>query len=64
MTTVSADRDFVSIGQVAAQAGRTVRRVEQAATELGMKPAMRVDGRPYFDGRQVEQLSAKLNRSK
>ena len=58
--TTTADRDFVSVGQLAAHIQKPVRRIEAAAEQLRLKPAMRLNGVPYFDGGQVEQLTAKL----
>ena len=62
MTTVSADRDLLSIGMLASHVQRPVRSIEQAATALRMEPAMKINGVPYFDGRQVEQLTAAISK--
>jgi hypothetical protein len=58
--TTAADRDFISVGQLAAHVQKPVRRIEAAAEQLRLKPAMRLNGVPYFDGAQVERLTAKL----
>ena len=60
----SAEKDLLSIGRLAADTQRPVRRIEQAANELGIRPAMRLNGIPYFNGRQVERLTEAMNRSK
>jgi hypothetical protein len=62
MTAVTASKDFVSVGQLAAHVQRPVRRIEQAATELGITPAMRLNGVNYFDGRQVERLTEAVSK--
>jgi hypothetical protein len=59
--TTTAERDYLSIGQLAAHVQRSVRKIEQAATALHIEPAMKLNGVPYFDGRQVEQLTEQLN---
>ena len=58
--TTAADKDLLSIGRLAADTQKPVRRIEQAANELRIKPAMRLNGVPYFNGRQVERLTAAL----
>jgi hypothetical protein len=58
--TVAADKDFVSIGQFAAHVQRPVRKIEQAAISLKIQPALRINGVPYFNGRQVEELTETL----
>ena len=55
--TTTIERDFTSVGQLAAHVQKPVRRIEAAATELGLQPALRLNGVPYFDGAQVEQLT-------
>ena len=60
MHTVEANRDFVSIGQLAAYLQKPVRAIERAATELRMAPAMRINHIAHFDGGQVEKLTAEL----
>lgn len=61
MTTVSADRDLLSIGMLASHVQRSVHTIEQTANRLHIKPAMKINGVPYFDGRQVEQLTEAIN---
>ncbi len=56
--TTAANRDFVSIGALAAQLQRSVRVIEQAATAVALQPAMRINGIPHFDGEQCEMLTA------
>jgi len=63
--TTTAEKDFVSVGQLAAHIQRPVRSIETAAEQLQIRPAMRLNGVPYFDGEQVEKLTQELrNRSK
>jgi len=62
MHAVEATRDFYAIGQLAAHLQRSVRQIERAAAALGLLPSMRLNGVPYYDGAQVEQLTAELRR--
>lgn len=61
--TTSADRDFVSIGQLAAHAQKPVRDIERAAEALNMRAALRLNQVPYFNGKQVSRLTKHLNRN-
>ena len=58
---VSAERELTSIGILASHTQRPVRAVEQAATELQIQPALKINGTIYFDGAQVERLTVALN---
>lgn len=60
--TVAIQRDYVSIGQLAAHLQRTVRSIEAAAESLGISPAMRLNGVIHFDGEQVEQITQAIKR--
>lgn len=62
MHTVEANRDYISIGQLAAQLQRSVRSIEQAAEKLNITPAMRLNLVPHFDADQVEAIRAELNK--
>ena len=62
MKTVEATRDFVAIGQLACRIQQSVRAIEQAADELGIEPAVRINLVVHFDGRQVEQITEHLRR--
>ncbi len=55
--TIAAEKDFVSIGQLAANLQRSVRRIELAATALELEPAMRINGVVHFDAEQVERIA-------
>jgi len=61
---MTATQDFYSLSNVAAQMGCSVRRVEEVAHEIGLRAAMRVDGRPYLTSEQIEQLTEVLKGSK
>jgi hypothetical protein len=58
--TVASEKDFVSIGQLAAHAQKPVRDIEQAAEDLQLQPALRLNSVPYFSGDQVERLTKHL----
>lgn len=58
MIVIDAKRDFTSVGQLAANLGQSLRWLEQRSRDLGLKPSLRLNGVPYYDGRQVEQLTA------
>jgi len=58
---IDSKRDLTAIGPLACQLGATVRRIEGAAESLGMPPAMRLSGVPYYDADQVEQLRQTLS---
>ena len=58
--TVAAEQDYISIGQLAAHVQRPVRKIEQAASELKIRPALRLNGVPYFNAQQVERLTETL----
>ena len=60
--TTTADRDYLSIGQLAAHLQRPVRAIEQTAATLKIRPAMRLNQIPYFNGRQVEKLTAEISK--
>jgi hypothetical protein len=60
MPTTNATHDYVSIGQLAAHTQRSVRSIEQAASELDITPAMRLNFVPHFDGEQIERISSHL----
>ena len=62
MTTVSADRDLLSIGMLASHVQRSVKAIEQAATAANIAPAMRVNGVPYFNADQVERLTEAVSK--
>ena len=62
--TVTADRDIVSIGQFACRVQCSVRVIEAAADALGVAPAYRINGVPYFDGEQAEKLTAHLSENR
>jgi hypothetical protein len=55
--TTAAEKDYVSIGALAARTQRPVRRIEQAADSLKIRPALRLNGVVYFDAGQVERLT-------
>jgi hypothetical protein len=56
--TTAADKDFTSIGQLAAHTQRPVRALEQAATSLRIQPALRLNGVSYFSAPQVQKITA------
>jgi hypothetical protein len=56
--TVDAKHDFTAIGQLAGRLRVIVRAIEQAAAELGIEPALRLNLVLHFDGDQVERLAA------
>ena len=58
MNATAADRDYVSIGALAATLQQSVRSIERAAQKLGIVPAMRLNSVPHFDANQVERLTA------
>jgi hypothetical protein len=60
--TTTAERDYLSIGQLAAHTQRPVRRIEQAADRLKLAPALRLNGIVYFDARQVQKLTTALSK--
>ena len=62
--TTTAEKDLLSIGRLAADTQKPVRRIEQAAAELGISPDLKLNGVPYFSGAQVERLTAKLKEQK
>ena len=62
--TVAIQRDFVSIGQLAAHLQRSVRKIEAAAESLAISPAMRLNGIVHFDGEQVERITKAINEGK
>jgi hypothetical protein len=53
---VAADRDYTSIGQLAAHLQRSVRAIETASRELQLQPALRLNGVVHFSAPQVEML--------
>lgn len=57
MTTISADRDFSSLHQVAAQLRQPFSRIEQACEALGISAAMRVNTVAYLDATQIDQVA-------
>jgi hypothetical protein len=59
--TTTAERDFLSIGQLAAQLQRPVRKIELAATELQIQPSLRLNHVPYFDAAAVERLTEAIS---
>jgi hypothetical protein len=59
--TTAADRDFLSIGNLAAHVQKPVRRIEQAADALKIKPALRLNSVPYFSSHQVDRLTKHLS---
>jgi hypothetical protein len=62
MSITQAKHDFTSIGTLAGTLQVSVRRIERAAGELSITPAMRLNGIPHFDGEQVERLTRHLHR--
>lgn len=60
--TVDAEKDFVAIGQLAANIGKPVRAIEQAAEQLQLNPALRLNRVPFFNGAQVARLTAELSK--
>ena len=62
--TVAAEQDYTSIGQLAAHVQRPVQKIEQAASELKIRPALRLNQVPYFSARQVERLTEALRNTK
>jgi hypothetical protein len=60
--TVAPEKDFVSIGQLAAHLQRSVRAIERAMCETNVMPSMRQNGVPFFDANAVELLTAHLQR--
>ena len=62
MMTIDQDRDFISIGQLAAHLQQSVRAIERAANKLGLKPALRLNMIPHFSGDQVEKLTKELRK--
>ncbi len=63
MNATAAERDFVSIGQLAAHLQQPVRAIERAAERLGIVPAMRLNLVAHFDANQVQQLTAELRQA-
>ncbi|MEX2310634.1 MAG: hypothetical protein WD738_23910 [Pirellulales bacterium] len=55
--TVAANKDFISIGALAAHLQRPVRRIELAVAVLQIEPAMRLNGIVHFDADQVERIA-------
>ena len=64
MATTETAHDFTSIGSFCAMLQVSMRRVEKAANELGIVPAVTLDRIPYFDAEQVERLTARLRGAK
>lgn len=61
MTTVSADRDLLSIGMLASHVQRSVKAIEQAAAAIQIEPAMKLNGIAYWDANQVEQITEAIS---
>ena len=62
-TIVEANRDFFSIGQLAAHLQTSVRSIEKAARTRGIVPAMRINLVPHYDGQQVEIIADELRQT-
>ena len=61
MTTISADRDLLSIGMLASHVRRSVQAIEKTASEIGAAPAMKINGTVYFDGEGVAKITQAFN---
>lgn len=53
--------DLRSIGQLAADFQKSVPRLERAVEQMNLRPSMRLNGVPYFDAKQVEQIEQALH---
>jgi hypothetical protein len=62
--TPTADKDWISIGCLAAHLQRSVRAIEGACEKLRIAPALRLNHIAHFDAEQVEQIREHLERSK
>ena len=59
--TPAPERDFTSTGSLVTTVQRSVRSVELTAASLRIEPAMRLNGIPHFNARQVERIVAAMN---
>jgi hypothetical protein len=62
--TVTADKDYVSIGHLASHLRSPVRRIEQVAVRLRIRPALRLNQVVYFDASQCERITKSLDTTK
>jgi predicted XRE-type DNA-binding protein len=61
--TTSAERDFVSVGRLAADVQKPVRDIERAAETLKIRAALRLNKISYYNAAQVSRLTKHLNRN-
>lgn len=64
MPTTEATHDYRSLGHLCSELQVSFRKIEKAATELGIAPAIRLNGIVYFDGEQTERLTQHFRESK
>ncbi len=59
---IAASQDLMSLAALCEFLQATPHRVERAAEKLKLTPALRIDGRPFYDSDQVEKLREVLTR--
>jgi hypothetical protein len=62
MIATRPENDLHSLHDLAAHFQVLPGRIERAAAKLGVGPALRIDGRPYYDDRAAEKIRQHLSK--
>lgn len=60
MIATKPEADLHSINDLCAQFGCLPGKIERAAVKVGIAPALKIDGRPYFDDPGAEKIRQHL----